>query len=222
MVPTRTITEHKGAVRGVCLSSGRLFSASEDNTAKIFDLNGSCLCTLRHASWVGCVLHVPPNSLYTAGDNYARLWDLASGQEKRCFAAKDWVLSLALMEGHLYGGCVTGEILQWRCGDQHLEAPTHMSRYPGHVYAKAQDFVIWIACRTTLVLDRSNRPHTTRTILTSMPVSDNYSQPTGEGGRRNSPPRALCRSVGTGSIRGCIWNPRICLGGWNNQPQPRP
>jgi len=58
--PTKTFQGHKEAVRGLHLSDGRLFSASEDGVAKAFTLSsGACTRNfIGHKEWVGSVVHV--------------------------------------------------------------------------------------------------------------------------------------------------------------------
>jgi WD40 repeat protein len=77
------------------LGDGRLASASEDNTVRVWDASsGVCLRVLEgHTNWVNSVTALGDGRLASASeDNTVRVWDVSSG------------VCLRVLEGHTGGG----------------------------------------------------------------------------------------------------------------------
>ncbi|NIM13997.1 MAG: hypothetical protein GTO45_18280, partial [Candidatus Aminicenantes bacterium] len=71
---------HEGAVNSAVFSpSGhRILTASSDNTAKLWDLQGNCLATFRHGAEVYSARFSPDGTkiLTASRDKTAKMWDL--------------------------------------------------------------------------------------------------------------------------------------------------
>ena len=62
-------------------SNGLIASASEDNTARLWRADGSCIQTIEHPGCVWDVAFMPTGDLVTACSDYAaRIWTRISSQ----------------------------------------------------------------------------------------------------------------------------------------------
>ncbi|KAI8841734.1 WD40-repeat-containing domain protein [Chytridium lagenaria] len=85
--PTRVMQGHTNAVSALCVTGGRLYSASKDFTVKEWDLHtGECLRTfVGHTRWVRAICPGAGRLFTGSWDDTVREWDLESGECVRVF-----------------------------------------------------------------------------------------------------------------------------------------
>ncbi|KAJ3115302.1 hypothetical protein HDU96_000853 [Phlyctochytrium bullatum] len=106
----RSFTGHSNAVSALCITGGRLYSASKDSTIKEWDmLTGECLRTfVGHTRWVRAIA-VGAGRLFSGSwDDTVREWDLETGECVRVFeGAHELGINAVVVDeegGRLYSG----------------------------------------------------------------------------------------------------------------------
>jgi WD40 repeat protein/serine/threonine protein kinase len=105
--PPRVLGQHANKLGNLCFSGdGRLLAAaSDDKTAKIWNVRGGDPVTLRgHTTYVHCVALSPDGELAATGGNdlMVRLWDTRTGQGIMTLPRRHHVLSLAFSPDGTY------------------------------------------------------------------------------------------------------------------------
>ena len=96
----RQFVGHNGSVRSVSFSptGDRIATASSDNTAKLWDLQGNCLVTFTgHNDWVTSVCFSPTGDVIAtaSSDGTAKLWDLEGNCWVTFTGHNNWVTSVS-------------------------------------------------------------------------------------------------------------------------------
>ncbi|KAJ3214801.1 hypothetical protein HDU67_001187 [Dinochytrium kinnereticum] len=108
--PKRVLAGHSNTVSALCVTGGRLYSASKDATIKEWDLHtGECLRTfVGHTRWVRAITAGAGRLFSGSWDDTVREWDLETGECVRVFeGAHELGINAVVVDeegGRLYSG----------------------------------------------------------------------------------------------------------------------
>lgn len=128
---SRALAEHTQPIRSCIFYKGKIFSGSEDNTIKMWDLvSGKCVRTLvGHENLVGSLAITGGKLISGDGNGEIRIWDTESGNclnTIKCNANHDDpIQSIAATDQKIVSSSQSGEIKIWE-----IETGKHLETLP--------------------------------------------------------------------------------------------
>jgi hypothetical protein len=164
---SHTLTGHGNSVLSVAVFEGKLFSASADDTIKVWDLKtGKCTATLKgHLGQVSCLAIFEGKLFSGSDDKTIRVWDIKTGECRATLKShQKWVTSLAIFEEKLFSRSSDQKIKVWDLKTDectatlrgHENSVSSLVIFEGKLFSGSEDGIINVLeiktgeCTTTL------------------------------------------------------------------------